>query len=355
MKALYISSIETFSGKTAFCLGIARRLQADGYHVGYLKPLSTQPHQVGGRILDEDAEFVRQTLGLTEPPEALAPVVLTPALLESKLKGELERDFAAEIFAAFSLVSQNKDIVLLEGGASLRDGYAVGLSTPTVARIFSAHALVIVRWRGEIHLVDDALAAHLRLGDTLLGAVLNSVPEAGWHFATAIARPFLESRRLPVLGVLPQEKWLAAISVGELADVLDGEFLARPDKRDTLVETLTVGAMTVESALPRFRRQLNKAVITGGDRTDLQSAALETSTRALILTGNLRPSPVVVKRAEEMGVAVILVAHNTMETIEAIERVFGKTRLGQAEKLERFEALLEQHFDFKRLYEALEL
>jgi BioD-like phosphotransacetylase family protein len=355
MKALYISSIETFSGKTAFCLGIARRMHADGYRVGYLKPLSTQPHQVEGRTLDEDAEFVQKTLGLQEPPEVLAPVVLTRSLLESKLKGELERDLVSDILSAFHTVSQGKDIVLLEGGASLRDGYSVGLSTPTVARVLSARALVIVRWRGEMHLVDDALAAQLRLGDTLVGAAINSVPEAGGRFVTEVARPFLESRRMPILGALPQEAGLAAITVGDLADVLDGEFLVRPDKRDELVENLIVGAMTVESALPRFRRQVNKAVITGGDRADIQSAALETSTRALILTGNLRPSPMLLKQAEEVGVPVILVAQNTIETVEAAERVFGKTRLGHAEKLDRFERLLAEHFDFKRLYEALEL
>ena len=44
-----------------------------------------------------------------------------------------------------------------------------------------------------------------------------------------------------------------------------------------------------------------------------------------------------------------------MDTVETIERVFGKTRLGQAAKLERFEALLAEHFDFERLYEGLGL
>jgi BioD-like phosphotransacetylase family protein len=44
-----------------------------------------------------------------------------------------------------------------------------------------------------------------------------------------------------------------------------------------------------------------------------------------------------------------------METVEAIERVFGKTRLGQRTKLERFEALLAEHFDFERLNQALGL
>jgi BioD-like phosphotransacetylase family protein len=52
---------------------------------------------------------------------------------------------------------------------------------------------------------------------------------------------------------------------------------------------------------------------------------------------------------------VLLVRLNTMETIEKIEKVFGKTRLGQAVKLKQFQALLEQHCDFDRLYQSIGL
>jgi BioD-like phosphotransacetylase family protein len=114
--------------------------------------------------------------------------------------------------------------------------------------------------------------------------------------------------------------------------------------------------MSAEKALPRIRRMSGtKAVITGGDRADIQLVALETATKCLILTGHLRPVPEVLRRAQEIGVPVLLVRGNTMDTVEAIEAVFGKTRLGQSAKLEQFEALLEQHFDFERLYQALGL
>jgi BioD-like phosphotransacetylase family protein len=96
-------------------------------------------------------------------------------------------------------------------------------------------------------------------------------------------------------------------------------------------------------------------VITGGDRTDIQLAALETSTTCLILTGNLQPSPLIVKQAESFGVAVLLVRSNTMETIERIERVFGKSRLGQPAKLARFQQLVAEHVDMGRLSGALGL
>jgi BioD-like phosphotransacetylase family protein len=99
--------------------------------------------------------------------------------------------------------------------------------------------------------------------------------------------------------------------------LLNAEVLTKHPREQALVENMTVGAMTADAALSRFRKYSNKAVITGGDRTDIQLAALETSTTCLILTGNLRPSPLIVKQAEEFGVAILLVRKNTMETIEA--------------------------------------
>jgi hypothetical protein len=118
---------------------------------------------------------------------------------------------------------------------------------------------------------------------------------------------------------------------------------------------MLVGAMGVESALSYFRRKPNKAVITGGDRADIQLAALETSTRCLILTGHLYPSPTVLNRAEELCVPVLLTKLDTLGTIEIIESYFGKSRFQQPQKIERFSALLDQNFDYASLYDALGL
>jgi hypothetical protein len=170
-----------------------------------------------------------------------------------------------------------------------------------------------------------------------------------------IAVPFFEKKNISVFGVLPEVRGLSALTVGELITLLDAEVLTKYQRSEALVENLTVGAMTADAALSRFRRSSNKAVITGGDRTDIQLAALETSTTCLILTGNLRPSPLVIKQAEEFGIAVLLVRTNTMETIEQIEKFFGKTRLAQATKLKQFQTLLDAHLDKERLYHTLGL
>ncbi|MBN1888235.1 MAG: hypothetical protein JW850_09600, partial [Thermoflexales bacterium] len=65
--------------------------------------------------------------------------------------------------------------------------------------------------------------------------------------------------------------------------------------------------------------------------------------------------PVVLGRAEERGVPILLVNMDTLSTVEAVERFFARSRFQQPEKLERFAALLDEYFDFAALYASLGL
>ena len=355
MKSLYVTSVERYSGKTATCLALGKRLQADGYKVGYLKPVSYQPWRVGDRIADEDAAFVKDVLDLEAQPWELSPVVVTPKFLRERLQSQEDINLMDQVKEASNAAGSGQDVLLLEGGASLREGYVVGLPTPAVAAALGSAVLVVVKYRGKVRLLDDALTVRTRLGATFSGIIINRVPKESINFVLEVAVPYLERHDIPVFGVIPEKRGLEALTVEEIINVLDAQVLTKEVNRQALVETLTIGAMTAEAALSVFRKQTNKAVITGGDRTDIQLAALETSTTCLILTGNLHPSPLIVKQAEEFGVSILLVPTNTMETVEAIEKVFGKTRLGQTVKLQQFETLVASHVNMDRIYQALEL
>jgi BioD-like phosphotransacetylase family protein len=355
MKSIYITGAERYSGKTATCLSLGISMQQDGFHVGYLKPLSLQPWRIENKIADEDAAFVKEVLNLSADPWELSPVVITPEFLHQYLASQKPEDYMARVTQAFEKLSQDQDLLILEGGGSLREGYIVGLPTVAVVNKLGSHALLIAKYREEVRMLDDVLSAQARLGEAFMGTLINRVPEDANDFIKKTAVPFLEKKKVKVFGILPEVRGLSALTVGELIKLLDAEVLTKYQRAGALVENLTVGAMTAEAALSRFRRSSNKAVITGGDRTDIQLAALETSTTCLILTGNLRPSPLVIKQAEEFGISVLLVRGNTMETIEQIEKFFGKTRLGQTAKLKQFQNLLETHLDKDRLYKALGL
>jgi len=82
--------------------------------------------------------------------------------------------------------------------------------------------------------------------------------------------------------------------------------------------------MDVASAMKYFRKTPNKAVITGGYRNNIKIAALETSTKCLILTGDENPGEVVVGKAMMARNPILLVRGYTFFAVEKVESLLGK-------------------------------
>ena len=350
MTSLFIVSTMTFSGKTAVVAGLMQHLRQDGHTVGYLKPVSATPTVTGRRLADTDAQFIKQTFDLAAPLSKIVPVELTASAVEKAWRDKT--DLPTRVKTIFDELSADADILIVEGGGDLGEGSMFGLSAPEIATLLDLPVLVVTRYTHRL-VGDDILKARHILGDRLVGAVVNAVPSRERDLFSNTVVPILEEHGVPILGLLPRKRLLTAATVRELADGINGDILAAEEHTDALVENLTVGAMGVDHALAHFRRKPNKAVITGGDRSDIHLAALETSTRCLILTGGLYPSQQIITQAEAKGVPIILSQQSTLETVETINQFFGRTRFHETKKLEQFQQILEANFDFSRLYKAL--
>lgn len=353
IKALYIGSTARYSGKSLITIGLGLKLKKDGYRVGYFKPLGKTPLTLGDTVVDYDAEYMKRVLGLDDPLDRISPVVLTRDLVARGLRGEVEgmRDRVKD---AYEQVSRGKDIVLIGGSQGLAEGSFLGISGLSLIKALNASALIIDPYHEEV-CVDCLLAAREVLRDRLAGIVLNRVPPKGMEYVSEMILPYLEKQGFEVMGVFPQDRLMDAISVRQLNEVLSGRVLCCEDKLDELVERFSVGAMDVDSALTYFRRTPNKAVITGGARSDIQMAALETSTKCLILTGDQVPNDVIIGRAEIAGVPILVVKTDTLTTVERFESALGRTRIRGEKKLQRAIELMDQHFDYQRFYKKLGL
>jgi BioD-like phosphotransacetylase family protein len=191
--------------------------------------------------------------------------------------------------------------VILEGTNHWSEGAVVGLSSDVVADVLQASVLLVARYRTLLTL-DSLLAAQRFLGSRLIGVVINNIGEPQLDLVRSTLVPFVEQQGLAVFGLLPQDPQLAGITVADLHEHLGGELIGSQGWAEKTVEHLVIGAMGAEAALSFFRRRPNKAVFTGGDRSDIQLAALETSTSALVLTGSIRPASAVIDRAAERQV-----------------------------------------------------
>jgi BioD-like phosphotransacetylase family protein len=265
-----------------------------------------------------------------------------------------QADYRDAVKEAVQTIGQGKDIVLVEGSDNFREGRIVYLGPSEVVNLIEAKVITIVGYQDSLQVVDDILTAQARIGERLLGVIINAVPGSRADYVNNLVKPYVQRQGIRVWAILPYQRILHSASVGEIVQYLGGELVCCGNP-DELVENLMVAAMNVEQALTHFRQVTNKAVIVGGDHPDIQLAAMETSTKVLILTGGTNPNPMVAARAEERQVAIILSPYDTLTTVERVEQFFGKTRFHQTEKVVHFEQLLNENLDFAELYRAIGL
>ncbi len=357
---LLIGSCDPFSGKSALVLGLTRTLAQKGFPVRYGKPLATsvraaRPGEALSQgCLDDDVRFIGNILGLPEAHLLPSLHLLEASTAQDRLlRGDLD---PGEGFIRLrdQLAAYPDGLTLLEGTGTLSEGLLYGLSLPQLARGLDAPVVLVHLW-DDSRSVDPLLAARQQLQDQLAGVVLNAVdPDAAERLRADVV-PALEQLGLPVFGVMPRSPLLRSVTVEELVERLEARVLCCHERLDLLVETLSIGAMNVNSAMEFFRRRRNMAVVTGADRTDIQLAALEASTQCLILTGAGEPLPQLISRAEELEVPILKVEQDTLTTVEVIERAFGHVRLHETVKASYAIRLVEEHCRFDRLYARLGL
>ena len=353
MRSIIVTSTKPYTGKSGIAVALTRILADRGYDVGYFKPYGTMPVTVNGVTTDEDALYVNQVLERPSPLDAVCPVVRTQAFIERMLAGEAADTQPAGL-DAFDRCWAGRDVMVVEGPTEPAQGTCAGLSLGDIGPLLSAPVLLVDRPR-PTDLPEDALWMAHYLGEQLCGVILNGIHESRLPVARERIVPFLESRGVPMLGVIPFDPALGSVTVREIVDALDAVVITAEDRLQDTVEAFMVGAMGQEKALRFFRRKANKAVITGGDRADVQLAALETSTRAIVLTGNLRPDPFVIARAEDLGVPMLLVDTDTLTAVERMEALLGRVHLHDPLKAARIRRMLEEHCDLERLLSAIGL
>lgn len=351
-KYLLIGSTEAYSGKSATILGVAHQLQKKGLDVAYGKPLGMCLRDDQPDAMEEDIRFMTEILNL--PEKRVRPPLLS--LDAQKIQQCLEGDNSINYSQSLKqyLEQASGDLMLLEGPGTLWEGTLFGLSLLEVAQKVDAPVLLVARFHSTL-LVETLLFAKKHLGQSFLGVLINDIPADQLSLIESTVRPFLERQDIPVLGMMPRSSLLRSVSVRELVLQLQAEVLCRPDRLDLMVESLAIGAMNVNSALKYFRKRRNMAVVTGGDRADIQMAALETSTQCLILTGHLPPQPFILTRAEELEIPILSVDLDTLTTVEIVDNTFGQVRLHEPVKVECIRQLMSKHFDIDRLMNQLGL
>jgi BioD-like phosphotransacetylase family protein len=296
---IYIVAAEEGAGKTAICAGLAINLLNAGKKAGYLKPQAAEG--------DSDINFMKKIPGL-------------------------------EVIKKETNLLKGRDIVFVEA--------ILGNQTSDTVRGMKAKVVAVETYAGRILKYGSA---YKRFGESFLGVIINKVPPSQLKRVKAEAAEKYGAAGIKVLGVIPENRALLAITVGELAEGIGGKILNHAEKSGELVENYMVGAMVVDSGLDYFERKKNKAAVIRQERLDMQLAALETSTRCLVLSGGESQAPAygVRHKAESRSIPIITTDASVSDIVTSIDNLLEKTRLNQEKKLIKLADTVKQNLDLK--------
>lgn len=350
MKKIFILSLQPFAGKTFLIIGLLNKLIERGYRTGYIKPLGLTPQFTEGVVYDTDAVLIKELFKLKEPLDITSPFVITCETMNYILKGELG-DIKEKIKNSITTM-KDKDFLIIGGAGNLFTGAILGIDALSLVKETDSKVVVVENFSGD-STIDNLIGLKKLINKNFLGAVINRIPQEAFKYVKENLKSFLEQQGIGIFGLFEKDDILESITVRDLIALLGGRVLCCEDRLDELVEHFTVGAMDVDSALKYFRRIPNKAVITGAHRSDIQLAAMETSTKVIILTGGTSANDVVIAKAISKGIPLVSVEQDTFTTIDRIEFMLGKVRIKEPRKIERLKEMFERSFDMEGFLEAL--
>ncbi|KAF5055232.1 Phosphate acetyltransferase [anaerobic digester metagenome] len=351
MVGIYVGATSGYSGKNMIAMGIGLKLQKEGYRVGYMKPVGALPQEKNGVLGDADAFFVQDILGLAENPALVTPVVVDQDFKMKAFTGKCD-DLMPRIKAAYEELGKDKDVMIVAGSGSMYSGKYCGLDGVSVVKALGIKAIVIDRFVKELN-YDYLLSMKERLGDQLLGVLLNDIPPSFKEELDTLLHPFLESKGIKVLGKIPSDPLMGAIKVADLADRLGGRIITAQDKSERVVENFLIGTMQVENFMTHFRKSKKSAIIVGGDRSDVQLVALEGQCQCLVLTGNLYPNDIIMTRAEVLEVPIVVVRDDTFTVAKKMEAILSRHKLRDVIKIQHGSQLVSSIIDFPFMKESL--
>jgi BioD-like phosphotransacetylase family protein len=149
-----------------------------------------------------------------------------------------------------------------------------------------------------------------------------------------------------VYGTIPHQADLAGVTVADLAEEMGADVLTDEATTEGLVHRFVVGAMTANEALENLDGVRDAALVTGGDRADIQTTALGAAgVHCLLLSGGIHPPEAVLERAESEEVPVLLARTDTKTTVDRAEAVRRSGRVRDADTVHRMAELLRNYAD----------
>ncbi|MHA1991205.1 MAG: DRTGG domain-containing protein [Candidatus Hodarchaeales archaeon] len=355
-KYIFVSN-EYHAGKTSIILGIGLTLKAKKKTVGYFKPWSILSERISEEeLIDPNLSLIKNTLKLKEELSELFGVPIPPNYLSEFLKEGKEIIWEKIRVGYDNLAKKSFDHFFVESHGYPNFGQFLDITHSRLVDYTKASPVIIAGMDkfDQDRVLDSILAMKNTLNnDSTLYCVINKIPVDYPQKQLDLIEEQLANNRIRLLGSIPESKILANPTVKDIFQRIQGQVIIPPSKENEnrLVQDFLIGAMEVQAALPYLRKMPSKAVVTGGDRSDLILAAMETDTELLILTGTKYPESKVLLKARKNNIPILLVPYDTHTVIQQLDSITWLTPPDNQTKIDEAKKLIKKFVNIEELFE----
>jgi dethiobiotin synthetase len=205
VRGFFFTGTDTGVGKTLITGALAKALAGTGQRVGVMKPLESGCRRHGGRLIPEDALFLKKMSGSEDDLSLICPYAfarpLAPGIAAQKENSAIDLERVA---AAFDRIASRGDLVLVEGAGGLMVPVDEQHLTADLVRLLGLPLIIIARTAlGTINhsllTVKQARAEGLEVRGIILNKTSPEPDEAEETNPAAIQK----FSCVPLLGIIP--------------------------------------------------------------------------------------------------------------------------------------------------------
>jgi BioD-like phosphotransacetylase family protein len=359
---LFVAATKQNDGKTTVSLGLFGALRKRIGRIGFIKPVGQRFVEKDGLRIDEDSVLIDETFGVQTPLEAMSPIAVEPDFTRRYIEHSNNEHLVRHIQNSFDRAAWEKDFIIIEGTGHAGVGSVFDLSNARVAKLLDSKVILVTR--GGIGQPIDEIALNKALFDKegveVVGVVLNKVLREKFDYVRDFARRGFARLGIELLGVIPEEPLLANATLGQISKTIKGEFVHGKTKIRRRVQKIIIGAINSANVMEHFRQ--GTLIITPGDREDVVEAMLATvgfgahdgpSIAGFILAGSVTPSSRVIEMLANADIPAIASPLESYAVASSIHSMTVKTLPGDVEKIDKIQALIDDHVDIDRLMAKL--
>ncbi len=358
-KAVYIATIEPFSGKSLISIGLMNELLVRKSKVGYFRPvINDYPEGQKDNHILTMLTFFKLDMKYNDA------YAFTRSEMVKLLNEGQEKKIIEKIIRKYKKLEKKFDFILIEGSDFSGEGamiefelnvrLAANLSIPTIL-VSSGVSKGFEEYISNVKLAYDSFKEEKV---EVPAIIANKIKPKNLKKVVSRLQKLVDKDTY--VAAIPRDENLLKPSMRDILNYFNGKVLYGENHLEKPVKHYEVGAMQLRHYLSRLKDK--SVVITPGDRADLILGAIQADKSdaypdisGLVLTGGITPEKPILKLIDGINTSlpIIVVRPNTYEVTSKISDLKPRINPYDKRKIMRSISLFKKYVDVKKILDKL--